>query len=95
MALLSSEKPITFEGRYYRVKNPRLTPPMPPELLPGLMVSGSSAAGLTAARKIGAIAVKYPRPPEDEQETADRGGESGACRNHRAVAGRPGLERGP
>jgi alkanesulfonate monooxygenase len=77
MQLLSSEKPITFEGRYYRVKNLRLVPPMPPNLLPGLMVSGSSAAGLAAARAIGAIAVKYPRPPEDEQEIADMAGESG------------------
>jgi alkanesulfonate monooxygenase len=41
------------------------------------MVSGSSAAGLAAARAIGAIAVKYPRPPEDEQEIADMAGESG------------------
>jgi alkanesulfonate monooxygenase len=77
MALLSSEKPVTFDGRYYRVKNLRLVPPMPPGLMPGLMVSGSSAAGLAAARSIGAIAVKYPRPPEDEQETADRAGKSG------------------
>ena len=77
MHLLTNEKPITFEGRYYRVKNLRLVPPMPPNLLPGLMVSGSSAAGLAAARAIGAIAVKYPRPPEDEQETADMAGKSG------------------
>jgi alkanesulfonate monooxygenase len=77
MRLLSSEKPVTFEGSYYSAKNLRLTPPMSPDLLPGLMVSGSSAAGLAAARAIGAIAVKYPRPPEDEQETADMLGESG------------------
>jgi alkanesulfonate monooxygenase len=77
MRLLSTDKPVTFEGSYYRVKNLRLVPPMPPDLLPGLMVSGSSAAGMAAARKIGAIAVKYPRPPEDEQETADMLGESG------------------
>jgi alkanesulfonate monooxygenase len=77
MRLLSTDKPVTFEGSYYSAKNLRLTPPMSPDLLPGLMVSGSSAAGLAAARAIGAIAVKYPRPPEDEQETADMLGESG------------------
>jgi alkanesulfonate monooxygenase len=77
MGLLSSDRPITFEGRFYRVKNLRLTPPMPPPLLPGLMVSGSSAAGREAARAMGAIAVKYPRPPEEEQETADLIGRSG------------------
>jgi alkanesulfonate monooxygenase len=69
---------VTFEGGYYRVKNLRLTPPMAPDLLPGLMVSGSSSAGLAAARAIGAIAVKYPKPPEEEQERADSSGESGA-----------------
>ena len=77
MRLLSTEKPVTFEGTYYQVKKLRLTPPMSADLLPGLMVSGSSEAGLAAARAIGAIAVKYPRPPEDEQETADILGESG------------------
>jgi alkanesulfonate monooxygenase len=41
------------------------------------MVSGSSEAGLAAARATGAIAVKYPRPPEDEQETAGMAGKSG------------------
>jgi alkanesulfonate monooxygenase len=60
------------------VKNLRLVPSMPQNLLPGLMVSGSSPAGLAAARIIGAIAVKYPRPPEEEQETADLIGQSGA-----------------
>ena len=77
MELLTTDKPVSFEGRYYRVKNLRLIPPMPSDLLPGLMVSGSSPAGLAAARSIGAIAVKYPRPPEVEQETADRGDKSG------------------
>jgi hypothetical protein len=37
---------------------------MPPNLFSGLIVSGSSAAGLAAAWTTGAIAVKYPRPPE-------------------------------
>ena len=77
MGLLTTEGPLTFEGRYYQVKNLRLVPAMPRDLLPGLMVSGSSPAGLAAARAIGAIAVKYPRPPEEEQETADLLGRSG------------------
>jgi alkanesulfonate monooxygenase len=87
MSLLSTEKPITYEGRYYRVKNLRLVPPMPPNLLPGLMVSGSSEAGLAAARATGAIAVQYPRPPEDKQETADMAGKSGVRIGLIAVAG--------
>jgi alkanesulfonate monooxygenase len=50
--------PVTFDGTYYHVKNLSLTPPLPPALLPGIFVSGSSDAGVAAARAIGATAVK-------------------------------------
>jgi len=63
--LLSGE-PVTFEGRYYRVKNLRLTPPVPPELAPGILMSGSSEAGARAAEAISATRVKYPQPPGEE-----------------------------
>jgi alkanesulfonate monooxygenase len=58
--------PVTFEGDYYRVTNLKLKPPLPAELEPGVFVSGSSPAGLAAARKIGATAVRYPKPPAEE-----------------------------
>lgn len=61
--LLESAQPVSFEGRFYRAHNLRMTPPLDPELVPGILVSGSSPAGLAAARAIGATAVKYPRPP--------------------------------
>lgn len=66
--LVDGDGPVTFEGRYYRVTNLRLTPPVPPELRPRMLISGSSAAGLEAARAIDAIAVRYPQPPQDENE---------------------------
>jgi alkanesulfonate monooxygenase len=47
------------------VRNLRMTPPLDAALAPGILVSGSSPAGLEAARAIGAVAVKYPRPPKD------------------------------
>jgi alkanesulfonate monooxygenase len=56
---------VTREGRYYRVRNLRLTPPVPEALRPGVFVSGSSEAGLAAARALGAVAVQYPRPPAE------------------------------
>jgi len=62
MALLRTSQPVTHEGPYYRVTNLTMTPPLPAELMPGVFVSGSSAAGLDAARAIGATAVQYPRP---------------------------------
>jgi alkanesulfonate monooxygenase len=61
--LLESSQPVSFEGAFYKVRNLKMTPPLDPELAPGILVSGSSPAGLEAARAIGATAVKYPRPP--------------------------------
>lgn len=65
MELLRQPAPVTFAGRYYTVTNLKMTPPVPAELLPGVFVSGSSAAGLAAAQALGATAVQYPRPAEE------------------------------
>jgi alkanesulfonate monooxygenase len=70
--LLSTPQGVTFEGRYYRVKNLKLKPALPPELMPAIFVSGSSDAGLAAARALGATAVKYPQPPDEEHERRPR-----------------------
>ena len=70
--LLQGEQ-VTFSGRYYDVSQLSLTPPLPPELFPGIFVSGSSAAGIEAARAIGATAVKYPKPPHEEVSTSADG----------------------
>lgn len=65
--LLRGDAPVTRSGRYYEVTGLRLTPPLPPELFPGVLVSGSSPAGLAAARSLGATPVKYPHPPGEEE----------------------------
>jgi alkanesulfonate monooxygenase len=39
-----------------------MAPPLSPELFPRLFISGSSGAGLEAAKALGAMAVQYPRP---------------------------------
>lgn len=64
-SLLQSTDPVSFEGRYYKVTNLKLTPPLPASLMPGMMVSGSSEAGMQAARALDAIAVEYPKPPAE------------------------------
>src|SRR5581483_121933 len=69
--LLESEQPVTFEGRYYRLRGVRMTPAVPQELQPGWLISGSSPAGRAAARAMGAIAVEYPTPPDTIRETED------------------------
>lgn len=65
--------PVTFKGAYYQVDNLRLSPTVPAELRPGILISGSSPAGLAAARAIGATAVKYPEPLD--QIDASQGGD--------------------
>jgi alkanesulfonate monooxygenase len=60
--------PVTFDGRYYQVTNLKLKPELPPALYPGILISGSSEAGLAAAEAIGATAVKYPKPPGEEDD---------------------------
>jgi alkanesulfonate monooxygenase len=62
MALLESREPLTRRGRYYSITNLRMTPPLPADLVPGVFVSGSSPAGLEAARALEATAVQYPKP---------------------------------
>ncbi len=63
--LLQSPDPVSFEGLYYKITNLKLTPPLPVNLMPGLLVSGSSEAGMQAARQLGATAVEYPKPPAE------------------------------
>lgn len=59
--------PVSYAGEFYTVENLKLTPPLPPELFPGVFISGSSEGGLAAARAIGATAIKYPKPPGEEE----------------------------
>lgn len=76
--LLSSPAPVIFHGEFYRIDQLRMIPSLPPELLPEIFVSGSSEAGLDAAKKLGATAVKYPRPAKEcEAEPANNGFKSG------------------
>ena len=65
LRLLDSQV-VTHSGRYYRVKGLKMSPSLPPDLRPGLLMSGSSPAGFAAARSIGAVPVKYPKPPGEE-----------------------------
>lgn len=62
--LLEDQAPVTFQGGFYSVAKLTLRPPMPANLLPRIFVSGSSDAGLAAARVTGATAVQYPGPPD-------------------------------
>jgi alkanesulfonate monooxygenase len=82
------------------VRNLRLTPPVPPDCVPGLTISGSSPAGLAAARALGAIAIKYPQPTSEEEDQVEDGIEFGmrigiVARDDREHAWRVAYERFP
>lgn len=72
--LVEGDEAVSVEGRFYDVSNLRLTPAVPDGLRPSLLISGSSPAGQEAAREIGAIAVRYPQPPEDEDPGLESSG---------------------
>jgi len=71
--LLQSPDPVSFDGAFYKVDKLRMTPPLPAELFPGIFVSGSSEAGLTAAIAMSATAIKYPKPPGEYENAAPDG----------------------
>jgi alkanesulfonate monooxygenase len=89
--LLCSRSPVTFEGQFYKVKNLTLKPAMDPELFPGILMSGSSEAGMAAAKETGAIAVEYPEPPRDSHVDASRA-ERGPCGVRIGIVTRPRQE---
>ena len=62
-ALLVERRAGDVRGRLLQGHEPEADAAVPPELFPGILVSGSSDAGLAAARALGATAVKYPKPP--------------------------------
>jgi alkanesulfonate monooxygenase len=62
LSLLSSDTPVSHNGRFYRVNNLALHPPIEASMIPEIFISGSSDAGIAAAEQIGALAVRYPKP---------------------------------
>lgn len=78
--LLSTNGLVNYEGKYYSVRNLRMAPALPPELFPGILMSGSSDAGIAAARAIGATIVQYPKPSMDCMPDAFAAGGKGGVR---------------
>ena len=60
---------LSFTGIYFTVKNLAKKPRIPSELVPEVFISGTSAAGIAAAREIGATSVSYPGTPSGEKIT--------------------------
>jgi alkanesulfonate monooxygenase len=69
--LFDEPGPVSFAGAYFTIKNITIKPRIPPDLVPEVFVSGTSAAGIAAARKIGATSVSYPGTPSGETISRD------------------------
>ncbi|NTG39379.1 LLM class flavin-dependent oxidoreductase [Agrobacterium rhizogenes] len=65
--LLSDGRPLTFRGKYYSVDGLQLplANSLPSHCASLFTISGSSAAGLEAAKQLGARAIQYLRPFEE------------------------------
>lgn len=75
MTRLLAGETVSYEGERYTVSNLSMTPALPAHLQPGMFISGSSPAGLDAAARIGAVAVKYPkRSGEETDQAGERSG---------------------
>src|SRR5262245_58150199 len=72
--LFDDPGPVTFTGAYFAVKNITIKPRISPELIPEVFVSGTSAAGVEAAKEIGATSISYSGTPS---ETLSKGVPSG------------------
>ncbi|GAA4956892.1 LLM class flavin-dependent oxidoreductase [Actinoplanes utahensis] len=68
--LLESRTPVTFDGEYYSASGLRLHDVPGADLAPRFLVSGSSPAGMAAARALDATGIVYPERP-DLQAPAD------------------------
>lgn len=75
--LLKNSSPMSYDGEFYVADKLRMTPPLAPELVPEIFVSGSSEAGLAAAQTLGATAVKYPQPAQNEPASLHESFKSG------------------
>jgi len=65
--LLTSDSAVSFDGEFYRIKNVKFSPRLAAELVPDILMSGSSEASLEAAEKLGATAVKYPKSSSEDE----------------------------
>ena len=70
---LAAGETVTREGEWYTANALKLAPAIPEELRPGLLMSGSSPAGLATAAALGAIAIQYPEPAGEETTEVPEG----------------------
>ena len=94
--LLQGGRGTTHDGRWYSLHGVRLVPPVPAELFPEFMVSGSSTASVAAARFVGGLSMRYPEPTPSAPDDGAFGIRIGiVTRPERADAWRVAKQRFP
>ncbi|MDE5446600.1 LLM class flavin-dependent oxidoreductase [Bradyrhizobium sp. CSA207] len=63
--LLSSLRPVDFEGRFYRASSLQLRPRLPAELMPEFLIAGQSEAAQRVAKETGCIKMQMLPPDLD------------------------------
>ena len=63
--LLTSPRPVNFEGRFYRTRNLQLRPRLPRELMPEFLIAGQSGAAQRVAKETGCIKMQMLPPDLD------------------------------
>jgi alkanesulfonate monooxygenase len=62
MGLLGSPRPVSYDGKFYRISRLQLSPALPARLLPRLFVAGQSPAAQRVAQQAGAISIQMLMP---------------------------------
>lgn len=71
--LLISDRPVSYNGEFYQVKNLKLQPALRVDLQPKYYLSGSSEKAREAAKRLGAKLIEYPEPVQTYEKSADVG----------------------
>jgi alkanesulfonate monooxygenase len=74
LANSAAHRGFSHKSPYHKVDNLKLSLPVDPSLMPRLLVSGSSEAGLATARALDAWAIEYPLPAQSYAEGDTRAG---------------------
>ena len=72
MQSLFSGKPVSFDGRYYRVAHLRLLPAVPAEIWPEFLLAGQSEAAQGVCERVGAIGMRMLHPALERAHDASR-----------------------
>jgi len=71
--LLTSSEVVTYEGEFYQIKNLKLNPEIPADLLPDYYLSGSCDAAKEASACLGVQLIQYPEPVEELTKSSANG----------------------